>query len=51
MGARFFQVESRLSKLVELTVASEIPLVYQLAAVTAPRSQGQVLNRVARFKI
>jgi len=26
--ARFFQVESRLNKLVELTVASEIPLVY-----------------------
>jgi len=26
--ARFFQVDSRLNKLVELTVASEIPLVY-----------------------
>jgi len=26
--ARFFQIDSRLNKLVELTVASEIPLVY-----------------------
>jgi PIN domain nuclease of toxin-antitoxin system len=26
--ARFFQVDSRLNKLVELTIASEIPLVY-----------------------
>ena len=26
--ARFFQVDSRLNKLVELTVASEVPLVY-----------------------
>jgi Spy/CpxP family protein refolding chaperone len=26
--ARFFQVDSRLNKLVELTVASEIPLIY-----------------------
>ncbi len=26
--ARFFQVESRLNKLVDLTIASEIPLVY-----------------------
>jgi hypothetical protein len=26
--ARWLQVESRLNKLVELTVASEIPLVY-----------------------
>jgi hypothetical protein len=26
--ARFLQVESRLNKLVDLTIASEIPLVY-----------------------
>jgi hypothetical protein len=26
--ARFLQVENRLSKLIDLTIASEIPLVY-----------------------
>ena len=35
--ARFFQVDSRLNKLVDLTVASEIPLVYWRPAPPWPR--------------